>query len=1047
MKRQPAIKALIATLLLWAAAVAYAEQPVAVIENLHQPFDLNSFIETIEDPNHEYSLTDILAGNYDHLWQKNNSRQFVGYHIKSKYWFRIKFNWQGESEVSSILRLNSHPVLLNRLGLVLPSSDTIIRTGVLEPKTPTALPSGHYAFPLALKPGQPQTIVGWANNNEGALPIQLPFSLHSVGDFAAVDRTIYGILVAFYASMGALLLYNACLFVTLRHPVYGLYLLFLMGAVLSCACVDGTADRWLWPDTPMIKFRIAIANGILTTMAYLAFIVVALGGVRHWPNFLRLIQWLLGLGVACVIYVMLTNDLALANGINQLYTTLLMPVAIITILRAWLNRMPTAGYLLTAELMIVLGGSGFMLMAQGVAPTNNLTMWSLHGGFAAEALLLSLALAARTRLAQQAAIENLQKYQTIYNDSIEGLFHYDFQTKSLQCNNALAQLFGYQTAHELSPASDALSQFFPDVQAALSNILHAAGSVKDYEVEIINPQTTAKTWISITMRLVRDRSGKPLGIEGSMIDISERKLKENLQREKEIEQGKNQAKSQFFASMSHELRTPLTAILGYSEVALDESLEKAEIQQHVKTIARGGKHLLKLVNDILDLSKIEAQKLEVESLLVPIIDLISDVKDYFLVMASQKGIGFSVDFQLPLPSVILTDPTRLKQTLINLCGNAIKFTEQGAVTLAVSCDQQRQTLRFAVIDTGIGLRSEQLNKLFGAFSQANASTTRNFGGTGLGLYLSKRIAEKLGGDISVQSEYGKGSTFTLELPFGPLQGIEWISTLSPEEIQGCGSVEVPRLVGHLLYAEDNPQNQELVATFVEQTGCTIDVVSNGQTALDLGKVKNYDLIFTDIRMPSVDGVELAVNLLKAKPQLPIIAITAMATDEEVAEFNAAGFKQILRKPIDRKMLYAAMSTYLPKRISNGSEKPRNQSRPLRVLLAEDNLDNQALIKLHLKRMGCDTTCVKDGGEAIAKAQSEVFDLILMDMQMPNMDGMTATKYLRSRAFDKPIYALTANQSADAMQLSLDAGCDGHLTKPLDLASLSALIQGIAQQIR
>ncbi|MCG8315313.1 MAG: ATP-binding protein, partial [Pseudomonadales bacterium] len=252
--------------------------------------------------------------------------------------------------------------------------------------------------------------------------------------------------------------------------------------------------------------------------------------------------------------------------------------------------------------------------------------------------------------------------------------------------------------------------------------------------------------------------------EKEQANILALEARQNTQKEKEI----NDTKSQFFATMSHEFRTPLTAILGYSELAQESGITDEDKDKHIRTIHQSAQHMLRLINDILDLSKIEAQKLELESILVDVIDLCEDVESFTRVLAMQKNITFETQYAFPLPGKIMTDPTRLKQILVNLCSNAIKFTEQGSVILRVHCDVAIDTIFFTIIDTGVGIKKEQQEKLFAAFSQADSSTTRKFGGTGLGLYLSKVIANQLGGDISIESEYGKGSSFTVSLKTGDL---------------------------------------------------------------------------------------------------------------------------------------------------------------------------------------------------------------------------------------------------------------------------------------
>jgi len=407
------------------------------------------------------------------------------------------------------------------------------------------------------------------------------------------------------------------------------------------------------------------------------------------------------------------------------------------------------------------------------------------------------------------------------------------------------------------------------------------------------------------------------------------------ERGRQISEEKNKAKTQFFASMSHEFRTPLTAILGYSELAMEKNTSEQEHYKYVNSIANSADHMLQLINNVLDISKIEAQQMDIVTEPVDLFNLSRQVNDFIQVLASKKDIGYRIDFKFPLPEIFISDPTRLKQALINLYSNSVKFTQEGSVTLHISCDPNAELLHFAVEDTGIGLRPEQKKNLFRAFSQADEATARNYGGTGLGLYLSKLIAKKLGGDISVESEFGQGSTFTLSVSTGSLENCNWIHEIDIEAFDTKSAV-----------------------------------TKSGNDIVEYAEI---------------------VNKEKA----------------EVASHVDA-----------------------------------QEKAPYSVLLAEDNQVNQMLISTIIKKVGPEVVIANDGVEAIAHAMLGRFGLILMDLDMPHLEGLAVVKLLRGKGLKTPIYALTANVDQGTVDACFAAGCDGHLSKPLDTDKLRTIIASL-----
>ena len=316
----------------------------------------------------------------------------------------------------------------------------------------------------------------------------------------------------------------------------------------------------------------------------------------------------------------------------------------------------------------------------------------------------------------------------------------------------------------------------------------------------------------------------------------------------------NHSKSVFLANMSHEIRTPLSAIIGFSETLLLPNQSMPERVDAIRTIIRSGNHLLRIINDILDVSKIEAEKIEVEHIPVHLFETIDDVEAIVSPLALEKNLRFEIDYQFPLPTHINSDPLRLKQIMINLCNNAIKFTQHGSVRIKVNCDRQQQRLTFKVIDTGIGLTDAQVGSVFSAFTQADASITRQYGGTGLGLYLSQQLAVMLGGSITVQSTPEVGSCFTVIVATGNLNDTVFVNQRIVQD--STDAAPLPREVtvrGDVLLVEDNIDNQKLISLFLRRAGARTDTAENGQRAVELATQRAYDLILMDLQMPVMGG--------------------------------------------------------------------------------------------------------------------------------------------------------------------------------------------------
>jgi len=381
------------------------------------------------------------------------------------------------------------------------------------------------------------------------------------------------------------------------------------------------------------------------------------------------------------------------------------------------------------------------------------------------------------------------------------------------------------------------------------------------------------------------------------------------------------AKSAFLANMSHEIRTPLTSIIGFAELLLDPPAGGVDHRQALQTIIRNGRHLQEVLDDILDLSKIETGQVELEAIEVHLPVLLRELTTLVSGRVEDRGLAFRVEPTLPLPATLRTDPLRLKQILVNFFGNAIKFTRSGAVTMRLAWDETHNTLRLTVADTGLGMTPAQMQRLFQPFSQADASTTRKFGGTGLGLYISSQLAGLLGGRISVDSEPGRGSAFHLDLPLGAVPARADLLTMEGDLIDysrepfAVTQVPLPDLAGRVLVAEDSPDIRRLLAVYLQQAGLSIETVVNGREAVERALSEDFDLVLMDIQMPELDGIAATRLLRGAGLSVPIVALTANVMKADIQRYREAGCTDVLAKPVDRDTFYEVAARCMAVRLA------------------------------------------------------------------------------------------------------------------------------------
>jgi two-component system sensor histidine kinase/response regulator len=662
--------------------------------------------------------------------------------------------------------------------------------------------------------------------------------------------------------------------------------------------------------------------------------------------------------------------------------------------------------------------------------------------------LRTVQLLEQVKLNEQRVRETEQFFRNVLELAPDGLMVVDangtIQLANVQCE----ELFGYTRAELMNMkverlVPDSIREKHPEFRADF----HRSPKARQMGTgrELLAQRKDGSLFpVEIGLSPLASREGQSAQVAVSVRDVTERKVAETaLRQAKEKADEATQMKSMFLANMSHEIRTPMNAIIGLSYLALKTSLNNKQ-RDYLNKIHNAGTSLLAVINDILDFSKIEAGKLDMEEMDFKMDDVISSVTTVTGQKANDKGLEFLASVQPAIPQFLKGDPLRLGQILTNLVNNAVKFTERGEIRLKVELLEQtgdKCQLKFSVKDPGLGMTTEQAAKLFQPFTQADMSTTRKHGGTGLGLTISRRLVEMMGGQIWLESEPGKGSTFSFTV---------WVGI---GEQKGSGKIVPERLQGlHVLVVDDNAAARDIIEDSLQNIVQRIDTAGSGTSAVTAVKKMDsqhpYDIIFMDWRMPGMDGLQ-ASRLIKSDESLShqpaIVLVTAFGREEVRDEAEHLHLDGFLLKPVTKSMLVDSLvsifSTTTDETISAsevGKETWNLQG--LRILLAEDNEINQQIAVELLEGVDAKVDVANHGGEAIEKLykyETPPYDVVLMDLQMPDVDGYQATTKIRSdsRFADIPIIAMTAHATTEERERCISIGMNDHISKPIDPALL------------
>jgi PAS domain S-box-containing protein len=652
---------------------------------------------------------------------------------------------------------------------------------------------------------------------------------------------------------------------------------------------------------------------------------------------------------------------------------------------------------------------------------------------------------------EQDLLETKDRLQAIIDGVHSLVFIKDTSGRHLLVNSYFEEAFGMLKEDVIGKTDfDIFEPEIADQIVAVDRKVINSGEALHLEVPI--PHHDGSIHIHLTEKFpLRNKKGEVYAMCGLATDItSQKEIEKELQKARQAAENATQAKGEFLANMSHEIRTPMNAIIGMAHLAMKTDLTDKQFD-YVKKIDSSAKSLLGIINDILDFSKIEAGKLDMESVDFHLEDTLDNISTLVGIKTQDKGLELLFKTDPSVPTALVGDPLRLGQILTNLSNNAVKFTDTGEIVILtelVKKDKAQVTLKFSVQDTGIGMTPEQAAKLFQPFSQADSSTTRKFGGTGLGLTISKRLAEMMGGEIWVESEQGRGSTFSFTANFSLGKEKAKKQYKPASELRGLKALVV----------DDSATSRDILQEMLESFTFQVTVAASGPEGIteleNAGEDKPFELVVMDWKMPGMDGIEASKRIKEHEglSKIPaIVLVTAYGREEIMQQADEVGLEGFLLKPVNPSMLFDTIVQAFGEGVPQTSRvvqryeretKTLEHIRGANILLVEDNEINQQVAREILEGAGLHVALADDGEEGVNAVKENNYDVVLMDIQMPVMDGYTATREIRKdeRFKDLPIIAMTAHAMTGDEDKSLKAGMNGHVTKPIDPDQLFATLQ-------
>ncbi|NTV13496.1 MAG: response regulator [Desulfobulbaceae bacterium] len=1018
-------------------------------------YSVGPYLDFLEDPSRDLTFLQASSQDFAGEYRPSTSNKPNFGFTSSVYWARLQLKGDMGSSDTWLLQI-AYP-LLDSIELFLPQPDGTYdakKAGDLRPFKEREINNRYFIFnlPPHLSSSGPIYLRVQTDST-----MTFPLTILSKSAFEKKDHDDQISLGLYYGFILVMILYSAMMLISLRDITYFYYLFFIISFGSYQMIMNGSAYEYFWPNhvwwnnysMPVAVAFAAMGVGLFTRS------FLTLADYSPWlDKILILLAGLCLVAVGCD----LAGHYSLAIQAASLLAIIIMFTSMLSGVICLQKHYQPARWFLIAWSMFFLGVVLNALRGFGILPANFLTLSAPQYGSSMTVILLAFALADRVGRIKNEAEKAQEQYQAIFENAKEGIFRSAITGELLLANPALASIFGYESPEGMIASLANLSNLYtnPEQRHELQEAVLTKGSVSGFETKMLRKDGSV-IHVEINANLVKNDKGEPQCLEGILADVTGRRRAEEMRLACDLAEAANHAKSEFLANMSHEIRTPMNGIIGMTGLLLDTELTP-EQQDYAETIRTSADSLLTIINDILDFSKIEAGKLDLEKVNFDLRHTLEKVHDLLILRAQQKNIKFTVTNDPDIPSLLVGDPGRLRQIIINLADNAIKFTNQGEVCVDVRLQDETDnevTLMLTVTDTGIGIPPGLTSKLFEPFSQIDTSSTRKVGGTGLGLSISKRLSEIMGGHIGLESTEGVGSKF-------------WFTTkLGRQQIKQADSGVREKSWGHdshiLLVDEDEPHRDylgRLLASWgyrrvVSMTGDNKAVMNKLRQCLAAGDPIQIALL--DQQLNKLDAVSL-ISEIRADSSLRETRLLLSTPQKDASASEPSqpqGFDGYLPQPLNEEILRDFLRTLSDSRRSHShpdSTANRHSLGQMRrhktkILLVEDNPINQKVSIAILTRLGCQTQLAENGCEALAALSGDTFDLILMDCEMPEMDGYEATRQIRRRedALGNQgkrikIIAMTAHAMAGSREKCLAAGMDDFISKPVAPEKLAEVLQ-------
>ncbi len=893
-----------------------------IVVSEQEEYDLGPYFRTLDDPEGNLTFEDVSKPDARVLFSKPES-DYINFSMSATtHWLTIELRHIDKKKFATPRREWFIDVRRARLDVaelyvVRANGDvTKMQSDLRIPYSERPIRNVNSVFPLVTEQGESVVLYLKIRNTGSTF---LPIHLRTPPNFMVIDTTYEILYGVFFGGMLVMILYNLFLLVAIREITYFYYVGYLVPVTLFVFIEIGHGMRLFEAFPQFLDKRIIVLCVWIGTISGMMFVQFFLSIPKRSPVVYACFKSLcVFMAVACVISYLIPMHIALL--FTSFFCSSASWLIVILGIYHWRKHSDTnAGLMAMAWLFAVIGYLLYAGLATGLLPPNGFTIASMAVGILLEVTTLAFVLGERIKQtrnqvigARVRSVTHLKRFRSFFDNAAEGIYQMTLNGRLLDANNAMAGILGFGSTERLMSHNKMAANLLFKHQGTSLRTLHQSRQIRD-EISLIDTNGKVRHAIH-SARIILKRDGQPSHIEGTLIDLTDRHENEKAQRaflterhEKELAKYATESKSNFLKDMSYQIRTPLNAIIGFSESMLDHSGDAQQRQLAVSAVIRNSQTLLQLVNDILDFSKIEAGKLAIEAIDIDLMALLQQVRDQFEPIAREKQLTFRVDCRFPLPARIISDPTRIRQVLQNLCSNAIKHTHKGSVKVIVRWDGIKQQLEFDVEDSGDGLTEKEIDHLMNASLQS-ATDNSTLGAT-LGMAITHQLVRMLGGDLHIDSRKGFGSRFSVGIACKIAGRDDWVNSVSiPGERKSSGGV--PQLLGNVLLAEDNVVNQKLITRLISKTGAIVSLADNGQRAVELAQQGTFNLVLMDINMPIMDGLT-ATRLLRSQGMtLPIFALTAEHDSEVIKECIDAGCQGHLTKPVDIPAFYATLAQHL-----------------------------------------------------------------------------------------------------------------------------------------